>query len=81
MYLTTPQGRDRLQGKKEELSEAEAHRDALGKEVNQMKKEVKSLGSQLSRVRPNHPHCLLGGHRTGLYDLLLQNKVWKQYLK
>ena len=40
MYLTTPQGRDRLQGKKEELSEAEAHRDVLGKEVNQMKKEV-----------------------------------------
>ena len=50
MYLTTPQGRDRLQGKKEELSEAEAQRDALGKEVNQMKKEVKRLGSQLSNV-------------------------------
>ena len=50
MYLTTPQGQDRLQGKKEELSEAEAHRDALGKEVNQMKKEVKRLGSQLSNV-------------------------------
>ena len=50
MYLTTPQGRDRLQGKKEELSEAEAHKDALGKEVNQVKKEVKRLGSQLSNV-------------------------------
>jgi len=37
-YLTTPQGTDRLQGKKEEVSEAEAHRDSLGKEANEVRK-------------------------------------------
>ena len=50
MYLTTPQGTDRLQGKKEEVSEAEAHRDSLGKEAYEVRKEVNRLGSQLSKV-------------------------------
>ena len=50
MYLTTPQGTDRLQEKKEEVAEAEALRDILGKEANEVRKEVKRLGSQLSKV-------------------------------
>ena len=73
MYLTTPQGTDRLQEKKEEVAEAEAQRDSLGKEADEVRQEVKRLGSQLSKVEGD-----LGRVKKRLLDSKSKLKVKEQ---
>ena len=73
MYLTSPQGIDRLQEKKEEVSEAEAQRDSLGKDVYEVRKEVRRLGSHLSKVEAD-----LERVKTRLLDSRSKLKVKEQ---
>ena len=73
MYLTTPQGTDRLQEKKDDVAEAEAQRDTLGKEADEVRQEVKRLGSQLSKVEGD-----LGRVKKRLLDSKSKLKVKEQ---